>query len=383
MGGNGWSGLQDKTYIVGYDSLANFRQVNTVVRPDGQNALCMDGQVEVRSTFGYDQQPDSFFQILNTGVAGDTWTIYIAGTNSDPTTPDRDLPAYTKIFTVVAGEVGSELVLRDRIIQELNSDPVFKSTCFLKAQKATDRTIVHIQSTKFSVSGEMYERSAAGSFAVTTTGSAQCVLGYDNFISRSKPVTISRDIDSPHRLGLFGVTGSVSITFKELADLFIQDAQYLGSSNMTVNGSLVSPIPFTVTPKANTDIYIDTLFYHGAANGIKFGQFMAKNSALTNGIKLSIKSDNVVTDFPLIYATEDFKNEFAALSGDGANFSLMIQSGRDEMLSILKFPNPFIIRAQNTFGIGNDDYIKVEIRDDLRAGLFELNFKAKGFEKEP
>jgi hypothetical protein len=383
MAGKGWCGLQDQTFITGYDVLGAQRKANLVVRPDGLIALAMDGQVEVRSTFGYDQQPDSYFQIINTGAAGNTWTVYIAGTNSDPTSPDRDLPAYSKTFTVVAGEVGSEITLRDRIIQELNADPVFKSTCFLKAQKATDRTVVHIQSLKFSVSGEFYERPTAGSFNVTTTGSAVCVIGYDNFISRSKPVTISRDLDSPHRLGLFGVTGSVSITFKELSDLYIQEALYNSSSNMNVNGSLVSPIPFVINPKPLTDIYIDTLIFHGAANGIKFGQFMAKNTVLTNGLLVSIKSDNIVTTLPVIFATEDFKNDFAALSGDGANFRIDIQSGRDEILAILKFPNPFIMRAQNTFGVGNDDYISILVRDDLRSGLFNLSFQAKGFEKEP
>lgn len=383
MGGKGWCGLQDHTYLVGLDQLATLRTINSKVRSDGLIGLATDATVVVESTFGFDQQPDSYFQIINTGAAGSTITVYIAATAADPSSPDRDVPAYSKTFTVVAGEVGDELKLRDRIIQELNSDATFKSTCFLKAQKATDRAVVHIQSLKFSASGEFYERPMAGDFNVTVTGTAIVLVGFDNLISRSKPVTISRDLDSPHRLGLFGVTGSVSITFKELSDLYIQEALYNGAFNMTVNGSLGSPIIFTIPPKANTDVYIDTLIFNGAANGIKYGQFLAKNSLLTNGLLVSIKSDNVVTTFPTIYATEDFKNDFAALSGDGANFRIDIQSGRDEILAILKFPNPFIIRAQNTFGVGNDDYINVSVRDDLRSGLFNLSFKAKGFEKEP
>lgn len=383
MAGKGWGGTKGQVIIHGADALGADRQVNTKVRSDGLVGLATDATVVVESTFGFDQQPDSYFQIINTGAAGSTLTVYIAGTNVDPSSPDRDLPAYSKTFTVVAGEVGDEIKLRDRIIQELNADTTFKTVVFLKAQKATDRAIVHIQSLKFSVSGDFYERPLAGSFTVATTGTAQVVVGFDNLISRSKPVTISRDIDSPHRLGLFGVTGTVSITFKELADLFIQNALYGAVENMNVNGSLATPIPFTISPKTLTDIYIDTLIFHGAANGIKFGQFMAKNAVLTNGLLLKIKSDNVETTFPVIYSTEDFKNDFAALSGDGANFRIDIQSGRDEILAILKFPNPFIIRAQGTFGAGNDDHITVYVRDDLRAGLFNLSFQAKGFEKEP
>jgi len=384
-------GTQSSTYydkrmavdsiVSGVDNLGSFRRVNTKVRSDGLVAMATDATVVVESTFGFDQQPDSYFQIINTGAAGNTWTITIAGTSVDPTTPDRDLPTYSKIFTVVAGEVGDELKLRDRIIQELNSNTTFKNVCFLRAQKATDRGIVHIQSIKFSVSGEFYERPAAGSFAVAVTGTAVVLVGFDNFISRSKPVTISRDIDSPHRLGLFGVTGSVSITFKQLSDLFIKEALYNGSPFMNVSASLVAPKNFRIEAQPLTDIYVDTLIFHGAANGIKFGQFLAKSSPLVNGMLLSIKSDDIVTVFPTIYATEDFKNDFAALSGDGANFRLDIQAGRDEFLGILKFPNPFIMRAAGTFTI--DDYIQVSIRDDLTAGLINLSFKCKGFEKEP
>jgi hypothetical protein len=182
-------------------------------------------------------------------------------------------------------------------------------------------------------------------------------------------------------LGLFGVTGSVSITFKQLSDLFIKEALNNSSPAMNVLGSLVSPVIFRIVAQPLTDIYIDTLIWHGAANGIKFGQFMAKSTSLVNGCLLEIKSDDIPTAFPIIYATEDFKNDFAAYSGDGANFRLDIQAGRDEFLAILKFPNPFIIRAAGTFTV--DDYIKVAIRDDLRAGLINLSFQCKGFEKEP
>jgi hypothetical protein len=361
--------------------LGALRKVNTVVRPDSNTALCMDGQVEVRSTFGYDQFPDSYFTIVNTGLSGDTWTIYIAGTSVDPSLPDRDIPAYSKIFTVEASEVGDEISFRNRIVTELNADATFKSTCYLKAVKCTDRATIQIHSTKFSASNEFYERPTAGSFTVTITGTAQVIVGFDNLISRSKPVTISKDIDSPHRLGTFGVSGTVSITYKELADLFVQEAQYLGSPNMLVNGS-ITPIVFTIPASQTSDIYIEDLIYDGQGNGVRFGNFLA-SSALINGVLLTIKSDNVITSFPLIYRNEDFKNKFAALSGDGSNFRIDVQAGSDEILAILRFNNPFVMRAQNTFGTGNDDYIKITIQDNLTAKGSRFNFRAKGFEKEP
>jgi hypothetical protein len=382
---NSTKGIATNSEIYGRDSLGNFRNIQSIVRPDGITAMPIDGTVTVTSTFGFDQQPDSFFQIINTGAAGNTWTVFIRGTSGDPTSPDRDLPDYTKIFTVQAGEVGYEIALRDRMITELNADSTFRNTVFLKARKATDRAVVHISSDKFSASGEFYERPVAGDFMVTVTGTAQVVLGFDNLISRSKPVTISRDLDSPHRLGLFGVTGAVSITAKELSDLFYAEATHVTyGSNMLQNGSLATPIIFTIAAGA-TQKFVEHMWFSAQGNGIKWGQFFSKSGAggLTNGVLVEIKSDNVVTTFPVLKTTEDFKNKWAALSGDGANYRPDFQAGADESLAILRFPNPFLLRESGAFGVGNDDYIKVYIRDNITSGLLRLDFASKGFEKEP
>lgn len=375
--------LEAETYIAGLDPLATERRVGTKVRSDGLTAMVTDATVVVESTFGFDQNPDSYLRIVDTGGAGTTWTIYIAGTANDPSIPDRDLPSYTKIFTVQVSEEGDELAFRDRIIQELNADTTFRNTVYLKAQKATDRGVVHIYSEAFSASGEFYERPNAGDFAVTIGGSpgdGVVVVGFDNLISRSKPVTISRDFDSPHRLGLFGITGNVRVEAKELADIFIEEAKNGGSNDMRVNGTLGTPIEFTIPASPNTDLFIEELIFDAQGNGIKFGQFISRNQPLNNGLFVEIKSDNVVTTFPVIKSTEGFKNKWAALGGDGANFRIDVQAGADEMLAILDFNNPFIIRVAGTFT--TDDYIKVVIRDTT-TGLSRLNFRAKGFEKEP
>jgi hypothetical protein len=370
-------------YLIGEDDLAAVRQANIITRSDGRKALCVDSRTVVESTFGFDQQPDSYFRIINTGGAGTTWTLDIAGTSNDPSTPDRDVPAYQKIFTVQAGEAGDEIAFRDRVIQELNQDSTFRQTTFFKAQKATDRAVVHIYSEAFSASGEFYERPNAGDFAVTiggTPGDGVVVVGFDNIISRSKPVTITRDFDSPHRLGLFGITGNVNVTQKDLSDLFFEEAKYLGSDDLRVDGS-VTPVPFRIPASATSDLFIENIVFHGQGNGIKFGQFLSKNQPLTNGLLVTVKSDDIITTFKAILTTEDFKNEFAALSGDGANFRIDVQAGADEFLAILRLPNPFLIRVAGTFSI--DDYIECQVRDDLSSGLANLHFQAKGFEKEP
>ena len=373
----------DSTKLKGLDALAVERDVQTKVRSDGLTALVTDATVVVESTFGFDQNPDSFFRIVNTGLAGTTWDITIAGTSNDSSVPDRDLPSYTKQFTVQIGEQGDEIKFRDRIIQELNADTTFRQTCLLKAQKATDRAVVHIFSEAFSASGEFYERPNAGDFSVViggTPGDGVVVIGFDNLISRSKPVTISRDFDSPHRLGLFGITGNVNVTPKELADIFIAEAQNGGSSDMRVDGS-GTPVDFNINASNSTDLFIEELIFDGQGNGIKFGNFLSKNNALTNGVEITIKSDNLTTTFPVIKTTEGFKNKWSALGGRGANFRVDVQAGADEMLAILTFDNPFIIRVAGTFT--TDDFIRVRIRDDLTSQIARFNFRAKGFEKEP
>lgn len=370
------------TSLVGKDALSQDRKVATKVRSDGLNALATDATVVVESTFGFDQNPDSFFRIINTGGAGTTWTIDIAGTSNDPSAPDRDLPAYQKIFTVQVSEEGDELAFRDRIIQELNADTTFRQTCGFKSQNATDRAVVHIYSENFSASGEFYERPGAGDFNVTIGGSpgdGVVVIGFDNVISRSKPVTIARDLDSPHRLGLFGITGSVQVSQKELSDLFVEEALNGGSNDMAVNGS-GTPVDFIIPAQVEKEIFIEDLILDAQDNGIKFGQWLGQNNPLNAGVEITIKSDNIETTFPILKTTEDIKNKWAALGGDGANFRIDVQAGADEVLGILRFVNPFIIRAQNTFT--TDDFIRVRIQDNL-SNISRLNFRAKGFEKEP
>lgn len=373
------------TSLIGTDTLAQDREAQVIVRNDGLQALCVDSRTVVESTFGFDQQPDSFFRIIDTGGAGTTWTIDIAATANDPSAPDRDIAAYQKVFTVLAGEVGDEIKFRDRIIQELNADSVFKSDSFLKAGKASDRAIVHIYSEAISLSGEFFERPNAGDFDVTiggAPGDGVVVIGFDNFISRSKPVSITRDFDSPHRLGLFGITGDINVTPKQLSDLFIEPATLDGlgvTVDMGVNGS-GTPKEFLINASANTDVFVEELRLFGQGNGIQFKNWMSSNQPLSNGLEIEIQSDNITTVLPILKTTADIKNKFSF--GEGATgFALDIASGRDDVIGVFTFKNPFIIRVAGTFTV--DDHIKITINDNMTNTQTEVEFWAKGFEKDP
>jgi hypothetical protein len=358
--------------------------VQTKVRGDGLTALVTDSTVTVESTFGVVDRPFSFFTIVRTGAQGDTITLTVAATTSDSTSPDADAPSFSKIFTIQAGEVGNEASLTSRIISELNLDSAFRTQAFLKAIKATDRNVVIIRSDKFSQSGEFWERPLAGDFAVSTTGTAQVIVGFDNLVARSIPVVINPDVDSGHRLGRFGISGSVTVTSTQISDFFTAEAKNAGSADLRVNGSVGTPVVFTI-PAQDKQIFVEHLYFHAQGNGIQFGKFISQNTVLSNGagVYVEIKSDNVVTTFEEITSTEDFKNKWAAYSGDGANFKVDVQSGRDEMLAIFRRPNPFILRETRAFGVGNDDYIKVFIRSNLSGSIAAFRFRAVGFEKEP
>jgi hypothetical protein len=175
-----------------------------------------------------------------------------------------------------------------------------------------------------------------------------------------------------------GVSGEVTSTPGAIGDLYIQNALRLGSSNMLVNGSLVTPIIFSITADALKDIFVEEIRFLGNGNGIKFGQFLSQNNNLTNGILIEIRSDETVTQLPIIYSTDDFKHKFSF--GSGLGFQLSVQAGRDDFMASYNFNATFPIRKSGTYLI--DDYIKIYIRDNLIANLLALEFLARGFRKE-
>jgi hypothetical protein len=151
------------------------------------------------------------------------------------------------------------------------------------------------------------------------------------------------------------------------------------SSDMKVNGSLATPIVFTIPAEVTKDVFIEEIRFYGNANGIKFGQFLAQNNALTNGILVEAKSDDAVTQLPLLYSTDDLKHKFSF--GPGSGFQLHVQAGRDDFMASFRFSASVPIRKVGTYT--TDDYIKVSIRDNLTAGIQTLEFIAIGFQEEP
>ena len=174
--------------------------------------------------------------------------------------------------------------------------------------------------------------------------------------------------------------GDVQTTPGGIGDLFLLNAQSGGSPDMRVDGS-VTPVYFTFPAHATYDSNVlEIRLFLGCVN-IKFTQWACKNAPLPVGIEVSIKSDNTVLVMPLITKTEDFKNKFST----AGLFSIDYAAASDQLLAIIRFDNPFIIRKQGYFGAGNDDYIKIKIQDNLTGStggnLNEFSSLVLGFYK--
>lgn len=350
--------------------------VADVILEDSVQRLATTAKVTVQALLAYDDFADTWFKIINAGLLNDTWRIQIVAGSFDSTIPDRDPPATDVTVTVTALEVGDEIALRDKIVAALNANANFSP--YWKASPIKDNPMVHISSKKI---GDEGERSTLGDFSVTVTGAA--VFDYINdenrkILRRGKSNTGVKD-PRDKRFVTFGISGEVQAVPGSVGDLIIANALNAGSPDLRVNGSLVTPIVFTVPAEANKDIFIEELRFYGNANGIQFGKFLGLNAPITNGILIEIRSDEVVTQLPLIKTTDDFKHKFAF--GTGTGFQLNVQAGRDDFMASFSLTTTFPIRKAGTF-VSGDDYVKVYIRDNLSAGLLALEFLARGFKKE-
>ena len=147
---------------------------------------------------------------------------------------------------------------------------------------------------------------------------------------------------------------------RSVAGLFIEEFENAGSTDFNVNGSN-TPVEFTI-PLSNEDRAINSISLYGRDAGIKFGQFLAINQPLQNGVLIEIKSEDVVYQSSPLIITDDFRNKFSVSPSD---FAIDVFSNEDVFSVAFVSPAPFIIRNQNTFT--TPDYVKVIIRDNLNT----------------
>lgn len=305
-----------------------------VVLKSGLNKLAVDATVTVEEVFGQDPIADSWFRLVNTGAENDTIRIQVAATTNDPSSPDRDLPAFDKTYTTLLAEVGDEVALATRIVSDIKTDAgAGNSERTAILVKDNENAVVFVSSKK---RGEFFERPNANDFQVTTTGTASVTVGFDDFITRGKATELARSKDDP-RQGILGISGSVTSAAQGVDLLLEEFASDAGSVDLTVDGS-VTPVEFTIDANASGDNnkIINAIKLYGDDGNIKVGEsnFMGLNAALTNGILIEITKNSVTTTFRNLKST----NDFLARMASSPEKSLIIgQSGGDYIIATFDF----------------------------------------------
>jgi len=136
------------------------------------------------------------------------------------------------------------------------------------------------------------------------------------------------------------------------------------SSNLAVNGS-VTPVAFVYSPPASRDIRIDDICVMAeTTNALSFGnKFIDTTIAtLTNGLLFEIKANDEAYTWATLKRTRDF-------------VELTKQDGMDLITGTPNFarfclwlPANLVLAKDGTFA--SADYLRVTVRDDLRAITF-------------
>lgn len=375
MGNSGnYRGDNNDTKLIGRDGVT---EVDVVADGLGKNRLATDSVVTVISQLGFDDIADSWFAIgefddsTGVGAAGDTVRVQIAA-GDDATR----YPAVDVTYTITSGDVADarpELSVVSGTASALNSDNTFRDQW--RATTVKNNGIIHISS---KLKGEMGERPNNNDLTVTSTGTTTVTVGFTTIVRRNKTTSLTRDPEDP-RFGFLGISGAVTVTPGSVNDIFVANALNGGSASLLVNGG-GTPVDFTVDADIGKDIFIQEIRFYGGGNGLKFGQFLSKSGGgLSNGVEVTIKSDNETVTLPLLKKTEDFKNKFAFGPAGGGQFRIDIQSGTDQFLASWTFETPFPIRAVGSFA--TDDFIQIRIQDNISSGVQEFEFICRGFER--
>lgn len=335
-----------------------------VILEDGIRKLAVSKKVEVDSLSGRQQSATNYFTIGDV-TDGDTLRLEIDATELSP--------ALDKTFTVTGGEDKFEFA--SRIVLELNQDFVNFQPYF-RAIQVDDNAIVFILAKNIAEAGE---NTTLNSFRTTGTG-LTVTRAFDDFVRRTSVVQASQSTADP-RLAIFGISGTVESRDASVEGLFFVQPYRDGNPalvGMNIDADAGSGFKtFTFPMDSLNDIFVTEIRFFGKGNGIQFGSFL-NIATIANGILVEIKTDNNIVSFPAIRTTEDFADKFSF--GGGDNFQLYIQSGADKFTASF-IASAFPLRRAGTFGVGNDDYIKITIRDDIDQ-VAQLESAVVGFLQE-
>lgn len=352
----------------------------------GKDRLLADVNISsVNIPNGQDPIPDHFFTITAAGAIGDTIRYQISGTSVDSTAPDSDLGAVDETYTLVAEDVGDERQLALNLAEYLNAQTDFQDAILIaEAIRETDadelRPIVWVTTDpdQFSLSGEFHERSPVNSVQITTTGTTTVQIDSDNtkHISRSKPTSLARDPNNPHRLGVLGVAGSITITPDAANDLIFEDLENGGSNDMAINGGAGTVFKIAANPAGGKTKIIQLVKLIGIDGNIKVqgSNFLGLNSALSNGLLFEFFRDGAVAFSINLLSTADYLGRFSTRTADHEIYN---QSGGDYIQSNF---DAVVKNLALELEPGSTDEIRFTVRDNL-SSIDSLYAIAEGFER--
>jgi len=182
---------------------------------------------------------------------------------------------------------------------------------------------------------------------------------------------LEQDTDGKFRLCTSTIvkSGEITTTPGGIADKYYEFFRNGGSSDMRVDGSSTTQT-FSIPLDSTKTVFVQQIRCFGGASGaIKYGGFLSSNQDLTNGLTITIKSDDNTFTFPVIKNSEDFKNTFSFPLTNA--FLIEQQAGADQFIAIFNPTNPFPLKKTGTHS--PDDKVTIDIDDDISGPPVSLN----------
>jgi len=185
------------------------------------------------------------------------------------------------------------------------------------------------------------------------------------------PVGITQDesiyrfqVESSFKPGLSFINGRSVPANPQL--IVSSKLEYLGSSNLLVDGS--TPITFKYNANATKDIYLYEIRLVLVANSLDFiGTNFGSITTLSNGVKIEVMSNDILTTLSTIKTNEDF------LMFNSNNSILINESGPKDVISA-----GYLLGGAVVLKAGSSDYLGIVIQDNLTSSSFAY-FQAIGY----
>lgn len=374
------------TKVCGDDEVycADVFNVNSVKR------LATDSIVTVEQVFGQDPHATTWFYLGTApdaaedadgiGSAGDTVRVQIPAAVTPIGTVYPAVDVTTTVSAACVADPNPERCVALDICTDLEGDANFIAAEW-------DCTVIKDHSGVFIESDLFNEFGERTTWTLSTTGTTSAVKAFDDIIRRGLPTELSRSPNDP-RQGILGIAGTVTSIPGGVGDILIETFKDSGGSeDMIVDGS-ATPVDFRIECSSTEEKLVNEVRIFGGCNGLKFGQHLCKNTALTNGVQFELRSEGQTLTFPFTFkTTEDYKNKFSfGPAGAGGNFRIDVQAGGDQFIASFIFSQPAIIRKCGQVPSPND-YMQWTIQDNLTGAqggnLNEFIAIAEGFNQEP